>query len=444
MPINPNIPLGTRVAPVNPNQIAGLTQLARQRRLDKQSAEDRQRKRQFEDEDRATAAEDRDFRLEDRDITNAAARAKNLDERQTRRLNSSIIAAARLNDFLEAGDTAGAESFLQQRRESITRGQEIDPTLDTNETDDAIRRLREDPEGLKQLTTRSIALGEQLGILKDGASDKGFTLSAGQQRFGASGKLIAGVAAKPDNQLTEIADPSSPTGTRFVRRAEAIGQPGKPPSGTSLTVAPDGTVTLDQGRVGPGGKKLTAGAKKVDEVFAKTYVEWRAQGGFADANKGLEQLREVSIALKGGANLTGPALGVLPDLVKGFSNPKAISVREAAEEVVQRNLRLILGAQFTEKEGDRLIARAFNPRLDEAENAKRIDRLIRSIAKAKRAKDSAADYFEQNGTLRGWSGKQPTKADFNKLDFDKPEVFATNPDTGAKMVWDGDAWVPVQ
>lgn len=55
-------------------------------------------------------------------------------------------------------------------------------------------------------------------------------------------------AANPDNTLVEIADPTSPTGTRMVPRADAINQPGKPPSGTNLTVGPDGTVQLTQGR----------------------------------------------------------------------------------------------------------------------------------------------------------------------------------------------------
>lgn len=53
---------------------------------------------------------------------------------------------------------------------------------------------------------------------------------------------------KPDNTLVEIADPDSPTGTRFVPRAEAIGQPGKPGSGMSLTSDGQGGFTLTQGR----------------------------------------------------------------------------------------------------------------------------------------------------------------------------------------------------
>lgn len=51
-----------------------------------------------------------------------------------------------------------------------------------------------------------------------------------------------------DEPLQEIYDPKSPTGTRFVSRSQAVGQPGKPGSNTSLQVGPDGVVTFNQGR----------------------------------------------------------------------------------------------------------------------------------------------------------------------------------------------------
>ena len=79
---------------------------------------------------------------------------------------------------------------------------------------------------------------------------------------------------------------------------------------------------------------------------------------------------------------------------------------------MQRNLRLILGAQFTEKEGQRLIARAYNPSLSEQENAKRVRNLIKQMQSAAEAKASAARYFEENGTLAGWKGKLPSMRDF--------------------------------
>lgn len=156
--------------------------------------------------------------------------------------------------------------------------------------------------------------------------------------------------------------------------------------------------------------KLTPGEKKVDETFAKDYADYVAGGGSADVAKGLTQLREAADALGSGRNITGPVVGSIPG--KSLWNPESIKIKEQVEEVVQRNLRLVLGAQFTEKEGKALIERSFNPKLSEKENLARVNRLINSIEQAANAKQSAIDYYEQNGTLQGFKGKVFTKQDF--------------------------------
>jgi len=158
---------------------------------------------------------------------------------------------------------------------------------------------------------------------------------------------------------------------------------------------------------------LTEGQKAVDSEFAKDYVAYMAGGGFADTRKQLEQLRGVTTALKSGKNLTGPILGHVPDIIKSWTNPESISTQEAVAEVVQRSLRQVLGAQFTENEGVRLIARAYNPALPEVENRKRVARLRIQLTRAAQAKENAARYFEKNGTLSGWKGKLPSMNDFD-------------------------------
>lgn len=145
----------------------------------------------------------------------------------------------------------------------------------------------------------------------------------------------------------------------------------------------------------------TKGQEATDKEFAKEFVDWKARGGYADVEKNLEQLRLAKKALEGGNDsISGRLVGVVPDRLR---DQESIRIRDMVSEVVQRNLRLILGAQFTEKEGQQLIQRAYNENLSEAENAQRVGRLIDSIEAAARAKQSASDYFEQNGTLTGWT-----------------------------------------
>lgn len=162
---------------------------------------------------------------------------------------------------------------------------------------------------------------------------------------------------------------------------------------------------------------VSKGQEQIDKTFAKDeYVPW-VQGGSADFVKQISQLEEAQrVLLSGDDNISGPVVSLKPDRM----NPKGVSVREAVEEVVQRNLRLILGAQFTQAEGDKLIARAYNPKLQESENAKRLGRLIMQMKTAAAAKQSAAEHFEKNGTLQGWSGKMPTMQDFEMSMEDGP------------------------
>jgi hypothetical protein len=116
--------------------------------------------------------------------------------------------------------------------------------------------------------------------------------------------------------------------------------------------------------------------------------------------------------LEAGEPITGVSVAVQPDILLAMTNPKALQSRELVEEVVQRNLKTILGGQFTEREGDRLISRAFNPKLPPEENAKRVRRLFLQMSSAAEQKQAMADYFDQFGTLRGYRGKMPTVQDF--------------------------------
>ena len=160
-----------------------------------------------------------------------------------------------------------------------------------------------------------------------------------------------------------------------------------------------------------GGLNLTPGQLAVDKAFSIDFVAWQAGGGFADVEKNVTQLANVQAQLENlpeGVNLTGGMVGITPRAVLARTNPGALDALEQVEEVVQRNLRLILGAQFTEKEGERLIARAYNPNLDEKLNAKRLGRLQKSLVDAAKAKQASADYFNEHGTLAGFTGTAPS------------------------------------
>ncbi len=164
------------------------------------------------------------------------------------------------------------------------------------------------------------------------------------------------------------------------------------------------------------GYDQTKGQEKTDQVYAAKHVDFTT-GGASSQVKNINQIKEATEALKNSDNLTGPIVGSIPDSIRKFTNPESINNRERVEEVVQRNLRELLGPQYTENEGDKLIARAYNENLQESENIRRLENLERQMVLSFEAKQSSAKYFRENGTLQGWNGKLPTMDDFhNALD----------------------------
>jgi len=185
-----------------------------------------------------------------------------------------------------------------------------------------------------------------------------------------------------------------------------------------LQMARGGTnvnITNQLGGEQAGGLPNTDAVKELDKKYTAELLKWQTNEQ-ADSQKLIEQLDAVANELNtSGFNLSGPILNLIPDYAKAFTKggQRAISTREAVEEVVQRNLKAILGGQFTEREGEKLVKRAFNPALDESENLLRVQRLLAQLKTAYASKTEMANHFNQNGTLAGFdAAKIPKIGDF--------------------------------
>lgn len=163
--------------------------------------------------------------------------------------------------------------------------------------------------------------------------------------------------------------------------------------------------------VNVGGKSISPMQKEIDKEFAKELVPWTS-GLAADTAGNIVKIENVLKSLEAGEALTGPIIGQMPDFAMAFLNPEAVASREAVEGVVQRNLKAVLGAQFTEKEGEKLIKRAYNPTLSGEENAARLRVLIEQMSVALQQKNEMVAYARKNGTLAGFDGHMPTLNDF--------------------------------
>ena len=163
-------------------------------------------------------------------------------------------------------------------------------------------------------------------------------------------------------------------------------------------------------------KSLTPLETKVEEKSAQDLVDFTIGGGFSDVQKGLSQLdiAKQTLQQQPEGKITGKLVGAQDDTgILKYTNPTAQDTKEQVQEIAQRNLRLILGPQFTAKEGEALISRVYNPALPQSVNAQRLELLEEQMLSAAKTKQEAVDYYNTNGTLKGFKGKlYNTTSDF--------------------------------
>jgi phosphoglycolate phosphatase-like HAD superfamily hydrolase len=159
-----------------------------------------------------------------------------------------------------------------------------------------------------------------------------------------------------------------------------------------------------------GGLDLTLAEEEFDKKFGAKLAEYRASGGASQVASNLSNLSEKISILKGEIrdengnkyNVSGPILGMLDDAALAIANKTAAGFKSDIRDVVFQSLREKLGAQFTEKEGERLVNAAFNFYLEEEQNIGRLQRLYTSIEDAANEKNAALKYLIDNGTLKGY------------------------------------------
>jgi hypothetical protein len=183
-------------------------------------------------------------------------------------------------------------------------------------------------------------------------------------------------------------------------------------------------------------------AKALDRDYVKEHNEFIG-GGSAQAAQGLSTLKFAydQLSKPGHSDtLSGPYVGTvesIPYIGRGIQDivwPEGSDVRNMIEQTVQRSLRPILGAQFTEREGTNLLNRVFNPRLEEWRNARRLNYLVTQMEEAYKNKVAMADWFNTHHTLYGFKGK--TTYDIN--DFYVPENIGRGKDRAHPDAGGGD------
>lgn len=143
---------------------------------------------------------------------------------------------------------------------------------------------------------------------------------------------------------------------------------------------------------------LSVGQKKLDEDFAKEYNEWTS-GYRSEAEKNLALLRKSAEVLKKSKLVSGRAYGIIPNALQ----PEiAKIVMQDVQSAAQASLKAILGTQFTEKEGERIMRTSFDPQLSEEANLDKVMRTIKELEERMANKNAKARIFESEGSLRNY------------------------------------------
>ena len=96
-----------------------------------------------------------------------------------------------------------------------------------------------------------------------------------------------------------------------------------------------------------------------------------------------------------------------------FKVAEETNPRSDVQSTVMNSLRAILGAAFTEKEGERVIRNTWNEADTTANNISRLNRLVENLKAQADDKDQKVGFYEQNsGSLSGFQAG-PSKAPMN-------------------------------
>ena len=321
-------------------------------------------------------------------------------EEEKKRLAAMVKDAKTAYDFINRGDVNNAMSLIQDRVQMINKlggdpsdTARIGAMIASGNTEEAKNELR----GFLRpfMPTEAIPASQ----LTETGQRVTFDPLTGQ----ATAEDVAGFRGAPPKQ-----------GYRPVTAEERVQFGLSPDQPARWNIDENKPETMGGGDTNinmPADAKPSIGREAVDKAYAEDYLQWQRVGR-SQAFTNLAAIGGVLGQLERGEKLSGPAIGLAPNFILAITNPEATDARETVQGVVQQNLREILGGQFAQQEAQQLLDRAFNPALDPKINARRLRRLYNQMEVAAKQRDAMAKYFDENETLRGYTGEQPKLSDF--------------------------------
>jgi len=214
--------------------------------------------------------------------------------------------------------------------------------------------------------------------------------------------------------------------------------------GKPMSAFERGTLNLRRAEQAQKPQPLSKGGEAEDRAFGKDVASWKSEGGLSAQMRNLEQLDEVIDNMdkakeSNWASYTGPFKGLIWDKIRNITNPAAKAAEDRVKNSVTATLRATLGAQFTEKEGERIFRQSWNDQAPPEENLKNIKRIYQQLKRAVKAKHDLVQYWETHSrTLQGAPGINDLYSISAQLTGDKdlisPEKLINQPPGETKVI----------
>ena len=154
---------------------------------------------------------------------------------------------------------------------------------------------------------------------------------------------------------------------------------------------------------------LSAAQKKFAEESGKGAYSWD-QGGRQTSQENIGKFGQIIQDLEQGQLDTRTLSEFVPfggDWWRSALNPTGQQGLDNVRGVIFQGLRDTLGAQFTEKEGERLVNAAYNPKLNEEQNIARLKPALARMKATFQAKEALTKHIMDGGDIREYKGKTP-------------------------------------
>jgi len=261
-----------------------------------------------------------------------------------------------------------------------------------------------DAEGKPLTGTFFVESGKEPKLVKGEEGQKPTPPSTVMQLYGEIADLVKGGASENDPRILSLRSKITKEST-FAPTAPGtvVNIPGQPRIATKLE-------------------------EEMDKRFAPLAVDWLS-GDKTKAASRINQLNAVVNILETQKRITGPVLGLTPDVVQSFVTQTSVEARANAERVIQEGLRATIGAQFTRAEGEAFLARSYDQKAPQADNARRLKAIVTQMQESAKDREAMLKYVQGpgDGSLRGYKGRIPSIQDFYDAIEEKAPPSATPP-----------------